>query len=71
MEFFFLSLYGNLILQIPLYSPTLFQNETDGEGMNVIMYFKLSERFEKEIPFHFQESIRVRTLYYLPFNSCI
>uniref|UniRef100_A0A7N1A1B9 Protein ENHANCED DISEASE RESISTANCE 2 C-terminal domain-containing protein n=1 Tax=Kalanchoe fedtschenkoi TaxID=63787 RepID=A0A7N1A1B9_KALFE len=45
-------------VQIPLYPPTLFQNENDGEGMNVVMYFKLSDRFEKDVPLHFQESIR-------------
>lgn len=45
-------------VQIPLYHPSIFQNENDGEGMNVVMYFKLSENFEKELPLHFQESIK-------------
>ncbi|KAL9663779.1 hypothetical protein QQ045_019170 [Rhodiola kirilowii] len=45
-------------VQIPLHPPTIFQKEDDGEGMNVVMYFKLSDRFDKESPLHFRESIR-------------
>ncbi|KAL9686741.1 hypothetical protein QQ045_031134 [Rhodiola kirilowii] len=45
-------------VQIPLYPPSIFQNENDGEGMNVVMYFKLSDKFEKELPLYFQESIK-------------
>ncbi|XP_071928714.1 uncharacterized protein [Coffea arabica] len=44
--------------QIPLYPATIFQNETDGDGISFVMYFKLSESYAKELPFHFQESIR-------------
>ncbi|KAI7754856.1 hypothetical protein M8C21_000130 [Ambrosia artemisiifolia] len=44
-------------LQIPLYPPTIFQNEYDGEGMSFVFYFKLSENYE-ELPLHFQENIR-------------
>ncbi|KAL3501296.1 hypothetical protein ACH5RR_035745 [Cinchona calisaya] len=44
--------------QIPLYPATIFQNETDGEGISFVMYFKLSESYAKELPSHFQESIR-------------
>lgn len=44
--------------QVPLYPPAFFQNETDGEGINIVMYFKINEQFSKEIPSTFQESIR-------------
>lgn len=44
--------------QIPLYPATLFQNEIDGEGISFVMYFKLNESYAKELPEHFQESIR-------------
>ncbi|XP_057993896.1 uncharacterized protein LOC110671174 isoform X2 [Hevea brasiliensis] len=45
-------------VQIPLYTATLFHSETDGEGMNFVLYFKLSDSYSKELPIHFQESIR-------------
>ncbi|VFQ80216.1 unnamed protein product [Cuscuta campestris] len=44
--------------QIPLYPATIFQSETDGEGINFVLYFKLSESYTKQLPSHFQESIR-------------
>ncbi|CAI9092778.1 OLC1v1028109C3 [Oldenlandia corymbosa var. corymbosa] len=45
--------------QIPLYPATFFQNETDGEGFSIVMYFKLNERYAKELSSQFQESILV------------
>ncbi|CAJ1946889.1 unnamed protein product [Sphenostylis stenocarpa] len=44
-------------LQIPLYPATIFQSENDGEGMNVVLYFKLSEKYSKDLPDQFRESI--------------
>ncbi|XP_020236145.1 uncharacterized protein LOC109815762 [Cajanus cajan] len=44
-------------IQIPLYPATIFQSENDGEGMNVVLYFKLSEKYSKELPDQFRENI--------------
>ncbi|KAK4760453.1 hypothetical protein SAY87_005346 [Trapa incisa] len=44
-------------VQIPLYPAAIFQNETDGEGISIVLYFKLSESYERDLPSHFQESI--------------
>lgn len=46
-------------MQIPLYPATIFQSENDGEGMNVILYFKLSERYSKDLSDQFRENITV------------
>jgi hypothetical protein len=46
--------------QVPLYPASLFQNETDGEGMSFVLYFRLSDGYSKELPHSFIESIRVR-----------
>ncbi|CAL4918498.1 unnamed protein product [Urochloa decumbens] len=45
-------------VQVPLYSASLFQNETDGEGMSFVLYFRLSDGYSKELPPSFIESIR-------------
>ncbi|PON59433.1 hypothetical protein PanWU01x14_159430 [Parasponia andersonii] len=44
-------------VQVPLYSATIFQGENDGEGMSLVMYFKLSEGYSKELPSQFRENL--------------
>ncbi|KAM7278431.1 hypothetical protein ACFE04_005565 [Oxalis oulophora] len=44
-------------IQIPLYPATIFQKENDGEGMNVVLYFKLSEDYRKNLSSHAQKNI--------------
>ena len=35
-------------MQIPLYPAALFQNEAEGEGISIVMYFKVNETMFKE-----------------------
>ena len=53
---------GLPLKQMPLYPTTIFQGDTDGEGMNIVLYFKLSDNYSKELPLHFQESIQVKLI---------
>eukprot|EP00249_Psilotum_nudum_P020071 c27547_g1_i2 orf=577-2460(+) len=45
-------------IQIPIYTAAIFLGESDGEGLNLVLYFRLPEDYSRTTPPHIQELLR-------------